>query len=322
MQVMRAAVVGALLFVVIAACGKQEQSTGDGSRPVIGVSLLTMSHSFFQELSKAIKAEAEQQGFDLIMVAGEFDPARQQNQINDFIVKRVAAILLCPTDSRAIGTSVKKANEAGIPVFTADIAVLAEGVSIVSHVASDNYQAGRLAAKAVIEAIGGRGKIGIIDHPEVESVILRTRGFMDELNEQREKNGVEIEVVSRLSGGGVKDKAFKAAEDMLQAHPDLDAIFAINDPSALGVVAAIEKAGKSGRVRVVGIDGMPEGRKAVRDGKIYAEILQHPQDIGRRAIQTIAAYLSGEEVPPKILIPTSIYRQEDAKKDPMLATAK
>ncbi len=103
MQAMRAAVVGALLFVVIAACGKQEQTTGDGNGPVIGVSLLTMSHSFFQELSKAIKAEAEQQGFDLMMVAGEFDSARQQNQINDFIVKWVAAILLCPTDSRAIG---------------------------------------------------------------------------------------------------------------------------------------------------------------------------------------------------------------------------
>ena len=138
--------------------------------------------------------------------------------------------MLCPTDSKAIGTSITRANEAGIPVFTADIACLAEGVKVVSHIATDNYQAGRLAAQAVIEALHGAGKVGIIGHPEVESAFVRVKGFEDEVQEQKEKSGVSLEIVTKLAGSGVKDKSFKAAEDMLQAHQDLKGIFAVNDP--------------------------------------------------------------------------------------------
>ncbi len=309
----------AMVMAIFMGCSKGEEKAKSGSsRPVIGVSLLTLTNPFFKDLGAAIEAEAAKQGFEVIIVAGEFDPARQQNQVHDFIVKNVAAILLCPTDSRAVGTSIAEANRAGIPVFTADIACTAEGVKVVSHVASDNYQAGRLAAQALLEAIGGRGKIGIIDHPEVESVIMRTRGFLDEL-QRRKEEGAQVQIVARLPGRGAKDRSFKAAQDMLQAHPDLDGIFAINDPSALGAVAAIEKAGKAGRIKVIGIDGQPEGRQAVKDGKIYADILQHPEEIGRRAVQVIARYMRGEEVPPKVLIPTSIYRRKDALADPALA---
>lgn len=303
----------ALAVALMIACEKQDDAAKTQSgKPVIGVSLLTMANPFFIEMGNAITAEAGKHGYEVIMTAGEFDPARQQHQISDFIVKKVAAILLCPTDSKAIGTSIAQANEAGIPVFTADIACLAEGAKVVSHIATDNYQAGRLAAQAIIEALNGAGKVGIIGHPEVESAFVRVKGFEDEVREQKEKNGVNLEIVAKLAGSGVKDKSFKAAEDMLQAHQDLKGIFAVNDPTALGAVAAIEKAGKAGTIKVVGIDGQPEGLQAIKEGKIYADVIQHPDEIGRKAVETIVKYMAGEQVPPEILIAANIYRQQDA----------
>lgn len=304
----------ALLF----SCKGKEDSTARSNRPVVGVSLLTLTNPFFKELGNAVKEEAEKHGYDVILVAGEFDPAKQQNQINDFLVKKVAAILLCPTDSKAIGAALTQANAAGIPVFTADIACTAEGVAIVSHVATDNYAAGRLAAQAMLEALNGSGKVGLIEHPEVESALMRTRGFEAELEEQKTKNNVKLEIVAKLPGLGSKDQSFKAAEDMLQAHQDLQGIFAVNDPSALGVVAAIEKAGKAGTIKIVAVDGQPEGRQAIKEGKVYADVMQHPEIIGKKAMEAIIKYMAGEKVEPQILIETNIYRQQDAMNDPTL----
>lgn len=286
-------------------------------KPQIAVSLLTLTNPFFRDLGDAMKAEAAGHGFEVSVVAGEFDAARQRDQVADFIVKRAAAIVLSPCDSKAVGTSIAAANKAGIPVFTVDIAALGGG-KVVSHVATDNLGGGRLAAQAMIEALQGRGKVAILDHPVIESVMLRTQGFDEELARQKKEKGIDIQVVARLPGGGAKDKSFKAAEDLLQAHADLDGIFAINDPSALGAIAALEKAGRLSRVKVVGFDGMPEGKMAIRNGQMYADPIQFPDRIGRTAVQQIRKYLDGEDVPPQVLIPTALYRKADADKDPTL----
>ena len=289
-----------------------------GPRPTIGVSTLTLTHSFHQDLAEALQAEADARGYDVVLTASEFDVARQRNQVSDFIVQGVDAIVLMPADSRAIGTTIQEANAAGIPVFTADIAALAEGVDVVTHIATDNYAGGRMAGQAVAEAIGGRGQIAIIDHPEVESVIQRTQGFRDALDELNE-GGAALEVVTQLSGGGVRDRAYRVAEDILQAHASLDAIFAINDDTALGAVAAIEKAGKDGQVKVVGFDGTPEARRAIRDGKIFADVIQHPREIGRQTVAAIDDYLSGEALPEQTLIPATLYTSAEARTDTTLA---
>ena len=284
----------------------------------IGVSLLTLTNPFFRDLGEAMKDEAAKHGMDVVLVSGEFDAAKQRNQVADFIVKRSAAIVLSPCDSKAVGTAIAEANKAGIPLFTVDIAALAGGAKVVSHVATDNLGGGRLAAQAMIEALGGRGNIAILDHPEVESVMLRTKGFEEELAKQKEAKGVNIQVVAKLPGGGTKDKSFRAAEDLMQAHPELNGIFAINDPSALGAVAALEKGGKLAQVKVVGFDGMPEGKQAIKAGQIYADPIQFPDKIGRTAVQTIRKYLDGDDVPSETLIPTALYRKADAEKDPAL----
>jgi len=289
-----------------------------GKKPQIGVSLLTLTNPFFRDLGEAMKDEAAKHGMEVVLVSGEFDAAKQRNQVADFIVKRSAAIVLSPCDSKAVGTAIAEANKAGIPVFTVDIAALAGGAKVVSHVATDNLGGGRLAAQAIIEALGGVGKVAILDHPEVESVMLRTKGFEEELAKQKQEKGVNIQVVAKLPGGGTKDKSFRAAEDLLQAHPELNGIFAINDPSALGAVAALEKGGKLAQVKVVGFDGMPEGKQAIKTGQIYADPIQFPDKIGRTAVQTIRKYLDGDDVASETLIPTALYRKSDAEKDPAL----
>jgi ribose transport system substrate-binding protein len=280
---------------------------------VVGVSLLTMANPFFRELGDAMIDEGEKHNMKVIVTAGEYDPAKQQHQVSDFITRRVGAIVLSPCDSKAIGTAIAEANKAGIPVFTVDIAALAQGAKVVSHVATDNLGGGKMAAQAIMEALPEGGNIAIMDHPEVESVILRVRGFESELDS--DPRGKNIKIVAKLPGGGEKEKSFKATEDVLQAHPDIKGIFASNDPAALGVVAALEKAGKLGQVKVVGFDGMPEGKQAIKAGKIYADPIQFPDRLGRESIQGIRKYLAGDDVKPTVLIPTALYRKKDADAD-------
>jgi len=287
-------------------------------KATIGVSLLTMTNPFFRELGDAMKDEAAKRQMEVILTAGEFDPAKQHHQVSDFITRRVDAIVLSPCDSKSIGTAIAEANKAGIPVFTVDIAALASGAKVVSHVATDNFGGGKMAATAMIEALGGSGKVAILDHPEVESVILRVKGFESELAAQNKEGSAGIQVVAKLPGGGAKDKSFKATEDVMQAHPDLKGIFASNDPAALGAVAALEKAGKGGQVKIVGFDGMPEGKQAIKAGKIYADPIQFPDRLGRESVQGIVKYLAGDDVPPTVLIPTALYRKKDGEADPKL----
>jgi ribose transport system substrate-binding protein len=302
------------LLAAFTGCGKVDKDqTSKDSEPssagiTIGVSLLTRTHPFYQDLEAGLLEAAKANGYQLIITAGEFDVARQKDQLQDFVVQKVNAIVVCPCDSRSIGTAIHAANEAGIPVFTADIACLAENVKIVSHVASDNVAGGRLAARAVIEALGGQGKVAIIDHPEVESVIQRVRGFEEEI-----ATAPGIQVVAKLSGHGVKDQAFRTAEDILQAHPDLTAFFGINDDSALGALAAVEKAGKLGSVTIIGFDAVPEAREAIKAGKIYADVVQQPHEIGKKTIEAIRTYVSGGQLEPTVLIPCGLFTQADAQ---------
>jgi ribose transport system substrate-binding protein len=290
----------------------------DKSAGTIGVSVLTMNNPFFKEITDSMTAEAAKHGYTVVAVSGDYDVARQQNQVKDFIVKKVSVIVLCPCDSKAIGPAIREANQAGIPVFTADIASLDPTAKVVAHIATDNLQGGRMAAEAVVEALGGKGKVAILDHPEVESVLLRTRGFEEKLAELNKLAGVSVQIVAKLPGGGDKAKSFKAAQDLIQAHADLNAIFAVNDPSALGARAALENAARADQIKIVGFDGQPEGKQAIKDGKIYADPIQFPDRIGAETVRAFIQYMNGEEVPKQILIPTALYRKADAAKDPLL----
>lgn len=321
-----------LMLAILNGCSKPEEpssgtvGTSGAPKPptsagepkkTIGVSVLTLDNPFFKIMGDAMYAEGEKNGFLVNVVSGEKDPARQKDQINDFIVKKVSAIVLCPCDSKSVGTAIQAANTAGIPVFTADIASLDKTAKVVSHIATDNYEGGKLAGQAMIEAIGGKGNVAIIDFPEVESVLQRTKGFKEVI-----AGAKDIKIVAQLNGSASRDTAYKTAQDILEKNADLAGIFCINDPSAFGAIGAIEKAGRQGKIKIISFDGQLEAKQAVKDGKIYAEPVQYPEKIGQMTIQAIVKYMAGETVPPETLIPTTLYRKADADKDPLLTPSK
>ena len=148
---------------------------------------------------------------------------------------------------------------------------------------------------------------------------LVVQGFKEVIDAHNESSGLsKIEIVAELDGGGVRDEGYKVTEDTLQAHPDLAGIFAINDPSGLGARAALEKAAKQDQVVIVAFDGQPEGKQAIKEGKIYADPVQFPDKIGIKTVELIMSYFNGEEIPREVLIPTELYKQEDGMKDASL----
>jgi len=307
---------------LVVGCAEKPSTPAVKPRPTIGVSLLTLDNPFFKVIGDTIAAEGRTHGYDAVVVSADKDVARQGNQIQDFIVRRVAAIVLSPCDSKSIVPVVREANAAGIPVFTVDIPCHEPGVKIVSQVCTDNLGGGKEAARAMIELLGAAGgKVAVLHFKQAESCRLRVRGFREVIEAHNAAGGPTIEIVTELESGGAKDGGAKATEDALQAAADIRGIFAINDPAALGARAALEKAGKTEQVGIIGFDGQPEGKQAIRDGKIHADPIQFPDRMGVQVVDAIVRYSKGEEVPPEILIPTSLYRKADAERDPDLAPA-
>jgi len=307
-------VIAAMSWALFLSCTPAPRGADKRARPLVGVTLLTQTHAFFKELEDALRNQAQARNLDLVVVACEMDPAKQAAQMEDFITQKMDAILAAPCDSTAIVPYVKAAEDAHIPVFTADIA--AHGGNIVSHIASDNYEGGKLAGKTLADLLGGAGDVIIIDHPEVSSVQDRTRGFDEAL-----KAYPGVRVVGRPSASGQRAKAMSVAEDMLQAHRGLKGIFGINDDSALGALAVLEAANRRD-VAIVGFDATAEAQAAIKRGSaLKADVMQHPSDIGRIAIDTIADALSGKTVQKLVAVPVSVVTAASLGAAPMAAPA-
>lgn len=313
-----------VLFLVLG-CNSAEVPTAANksattkSKKLIGVSLLTLDNPFFKVIGDNVTSEGKKHDYQVTVVSGDKDVAKQGNQIKDFIVQGVSAIVLSPCDSKSIVPIIQEANKAGIPVFTVDIPCNEPGVKIATQIATDNFGGGKEAAEAMIEALGeAGGQIAVLHFKQAESCLLRVKGFKEVIDAHNASGKAKVEIVAELEAGGAKDQGYKATEDALQANPNIRGIFAINDPSALGARAAIEKAGKAEHVVIIGFDGQPEGKQAIKEGKIYADPIQFPDKMGVQIVESIVKYSKGEELPAQILIPTSLYKKADAEKDPEL----
>jgi ribose transport system substrate-binding protein len=290
-----------LACTAIASCAKPAPAA-----KTIGVTLLTQQDEFYRQLKEGLQKAADSLGYELIVTSGDFDLAKQQSQIDNFIVQHVDAIVVCPVDTKGIAPAIAKANAAKIPVFTADIA--ADGGQVVSHVASDNVAGGRLAADYIAKAIGEKGEVGLVGEPEVQSTIDRATGFTDEL-----KKFPGITLVSSLNGEGKRDRSLKVADDMLQAHPHTSAVFAINDESALGVLSSAQSRHLDGLI-IVGYDASAEAQKAIAGGTaLKADVAQQPRSIGAQTIGAIAAFFAGNPGVARIAVPVRIVDADSVK---------
>ena len=284
------------LSLLLASCQSKEQHS---ATKTIGVSLLARTHIFYKDLEDGLKEEAAKHKFELIIPSAEFDLGKQLSQIEDFVTRKVDAIIVCPIDSKGIGPGIKKANEAKIPVFTADIA--AQEGEVVSHIASDNVAGGRLAGEYMGKLLGSKGKVAIINHPIVTSVLDRVQGFREGLGKFP-----DISIIADVSGQGVREKSLEVTADVLQANPQLDGIFGINDDSALGALDAVQQFNRPNIV-IIGYDATPPACDAIKRGSsLKADVIQNPKQIGAMTIETIAKHFGGESVSKMIPVEVGI----------------
>lgn len=300
-----------LASALLAGCGGDDDSAKLKGR--IGMTCMDLGNPFFRLIADEMEKAAATHGYELVALNGDNEPGVQNSQLNDFVAQGYDAIFLNPVDSVSAGQGVRKAHEAGIPVFTFDIQISDPDAKklVTSHIGSDNYQGGRLAGKSMMEALGNRGSVAIISLPEVSSCILRVKGFKDELNEA----GSPIRIVTELSGKGRRDEGFKVATDILQAHPDINGIFAINDPSGLGTFSAVQKAGKTDSITIVAFDASPAGKQGVFEKKLYDTPQQFPRKMALGTVDSFIRYLDGEVIEPVTFIPCAHYRHSDSVSD-------
>lgn len=320
MRISRFLAAAALLAVTLAACTSKTSTTttttttnGSPATKTIGVSIQNREAQFYQDMENGMKSEAAKYGYTLTFVDANRDNSRQQSQVEDFISKKVDAIVLTPYDSQAIGSAIVEANKANIPVFTADIANTSKQGVVVAHIASDNVQGGAQAGKLMCQGLssGGQaavGTIAIIDEPEVTSVQDRVKGF---------KQGVAanckgVTIVQDIDAGGDRQKADSTTSDILQSHKDLRGIFGINDDSALGALTAVKAAGLK-NVVIVGYDASPEAQKSIKAGDMYGDAIQYPDQIGSKTVDAIHDYFAGKKPPARLTVPVGTFTKANAK---------
>lgn len=214
---------------------KESESTETESEEpkVIGVSLLNCTHVFYNNIQKGLEEKAKELGWELIIQDAAADANKQLSQVQDFITQDVDAIIICPTNSAGSKSMVELADEAGIPVFTMDIESDGE---VVSHIATDNYKGGQLAAQYLVEKLltDKKGDVAVITYSEIEACIQREKGFTEWLAE----NAPDINVVDIQNYSGDQQKAADVMQNMLLKHENIDVVFAVGDPAAIGAQAS------------------------------------------------------------------------------------
>jgi ribose transport system substrate-binding protein len=281
-----------LVVGLIAGCSSQsslEQKEKEQDDSVtIGFSISTLNNPFFVTLKEGAEKAAKEAGAELIVVDAQDDSAKQLNDVEDLIQKKVDILLINPTDSHAVSSAVESANQAGIPVITVDRE--AEGGETVAHIASDNVSGGKMAGEYILEQLGGKGNIVELEGiPGTSAARDRGKGFHEAVDG---KPGVKV--VASQPADFNRAKGLNVMENILQSHKDIQAVFAHNDEMALGALEAIKAAKKE--ILVVGFDAIEDAVKAVEKGDMAATIAQKPEEMGRIAAEVAVKAAKGEKV--------------------------
>jgi ribose transport system substrate-binding protein len=290
----------AVLAVFFSGCNRGDPSAAGGAgKPTVALVVKTLNNPFFIEMQRGAEEAAKKAGVTLLVQAAdrEIDVERQMQIIENLIERKVDALCIAPSGSREIVPVIVKANQAKIPVLIVDTradekALEAAGGKIATFIGSDNYDGGKLAGAFLVEKLGGKGNVAVLEGiPGHETGDARLRGFREAI-----AKAPGMKIVASQPANWERDQGFNVAQNILQAHPDVNALFACNDLMALGATEAIAAAGKAGKIVVVGFDAQPEARAAIQRGTMAATIAQFPARMGATAIENAAKLLRGEKI--------------------------
>lgn len=269
------------------------------------VSFQTMNNPFFVDLNDGLKAGVEKAGDRLVTLDAQYNSLKQKNDIADALQQQPAALFINPVNWEGVKGSLIEAKRKNIPVIIVD-APVAEPDLVLTQVASDNVEAGRLACEALAK-INPNAKLAILHLSVNKACIDRVEGFKSEMTKHP-----GMKLLDTQEGKGTTEAARPVMRDLLGRFPELDAAFPINDPSALGCISAIESAGKAGKVTVLAVDGSREAVAAIKAGKLHSTSAQFPKEIGRLAAQAAYDGLAGKAVPKEIKVPVKLITKENA----------
>ena len=291
-----------LSLMVLSACSMEsglikEQPKKESLQDVkIGVSISTLHNPFFVSVKDGIVKEAKKKGMETVVVDAQDDTSKQISGIEDLILKGVDVLVINPTDSAAISSSVLSANEAGIPVITIDRS--AEDGEVATFIASDNVSGGEMAGTYIVEQLGEKANVVELEGVSGASATReRGKGFHNIADKQ-------LNVVTSQTAEFDRTKGLTVMENILQGNKDVEAVFAHNDEMALGAIEAIQAAGKD--ILVLGFDGTKDALDAVKEGKLDGTIAQQPALIGEEAVNAAVKILKGDKVEENISVPLKL----------------
>ena len=296
-------------------------STGGGAPPLakkdkykVGFAQTESNNPWRLAQTASMKAEAQKRGIDLVYTDAAGSAAKQVADVDSMIAQKVDMIFLAPREEVPLAAAVKKAKAAGIPVIlldrNVDASLAKPGEDYVTFIGSDFVEEGKRAAEWLIKATGGKAKIIELEGTTGSSPANdRKKGFDDRI---KSESGMQI--LASQDGDFARDKGRQVMETLLQAHPDVTAVYAHNDEMALGAIAALQAAGKTpGKdVIVVSIDGEKDALQAIIDGKLGASVECNPR-FGPSAFDTMMKYANGEKIAAKIINPDNFYDANNAK---------
>lgn len=293
-----------VLVSVMTSCDRGGGSDSIDEHYKFGATYMTLNNPFFVTLNNGIKDVVEANGDILIALDPALDPNKQVSQIEDLIAQEVDAIFVNPADWKAIRPALEAAQEAGIPVINVDSPVYDTDL-VASVISSDNYNAGVLCAQDMMEKLDS-ARIVILEHPTAKSSIDRIQGFIDTIE------GVEgYEIVARQSSDGELEQAMQVMEIILLAIPEFDVIMALNDPTAMGALAAIQASNQEDDILIYGVDGAPEAKQMIYDRQLTASAAQSPITIGKTAAGVAYDLLEGKDVEKEILVDVVLIDQDN-----------
>jgi ribose transport system substrate-binding protein len=296
----------ALLLVCLALSGCQKNT-----KKVIAVVPKATSHLFWLSVQAGALAAGEEYGVQIEWngAAAETEYPRQIQIVDSFISRHVDGIALAPTERKALVGAVERAAKAGIPLTVFDSGLDTE--NYMSFLATNNYEGGQMAGRALARLLNGNGKVGMVMHaPGSGSTMDRERGFEDVI--KAEFPGIRI--VASQFGQSDRSKAMAATENILTAHPDLDGLFASSEPSSVGASLALKSRSLGGKVFLVAFDSSDGMVDDLRSGVIAAMVVQDPYRMGHDAVKTLVDKLNGQTPPKRIDLSARVITKADLDK--------